>query len=1198
MRFLNLDLRNYGPFANAPVLDLGGGDRGLHLIVGPNEVGKSSALRAIRALLFDYPKSTPDDHGRDPTTLRVGATIRGETGAEVALLRRKRAPRFTALDDRTPLPGDPLASVLDGLDGATFGELFSTDHLELVQGGQAILRGGGKLGEMLFAAGSGMAQLQNVQKALQDEMDGLFKSRNAKNPAINKSLDDLKAAREEVRSVALPTAEWVEADAGLNRAVAARLVVSRRKHEAQAELDRWKSWLGALRIIPRRQGVVDRLAARAGTKVLRPGFAEAYRGESEAARTANRLLLDARDALLAAQASLEALGTPDPSLAEADAIQRLHSKSGQYHSARTDRPDLALKLARAEERTRSIRAELPGAATIPPSGLASVRDPIQTLAQDQAALLEKKRKAEADLAQFDPEGQDSLGPGALRWVASLEAAIIRASAPGDLEARRLEAQSKLETVEKQAEASLQGLSLWSGTLDDLETLAIPPDATFDRFDAEVQAAADRTKAAETEWLALETKRIELDREAKRAKLAGPIPTEADLEAYRGRRDDLWHLIRAAWVDREPLASDPAKTADDFEGRTRDADALGDSLRREARRVAADAQREVDRQELADRMTLWAEACDRAEADRLAILRRWADHWRPIGIEPLPPREMKDWVRVDRKERLRCLKSLRDAQAEVARIKAEIDQLRGELGHALGQVGEPPVSLGESLAAALDRGRAVVARIGAGVRREAARGRLLEVQSLETAWLGRWKLAVGPVGLPPDASVATATAVVAQLGEWSEATRDARSLRDQLEELDAIERRFADEAGALAGRLDWDLPSGDASDWQPVASALVDRLDQARRTKTLRDTTLARVDEERAKQVQAQSTLAWANEALAALAAEAGVSTVGALPDAIGRSAEVEADLADLRRFDEQLDTFAGSMSRLGLLEAVDGLDDATLSARIGEATDALAIIEAELGKLGEEVGGANERLKKMNARPGASEAQQVVHDHVARLEGEVNRYARLKLASAVLRDAVERHRVKNQGPVLARAGGLFARLTVGSFTGLEVGLDDKDEPILRGVRGGAKPVGYDNGNDIDQAPDAPTLDVAAMSEGTADQLYLALRLASLSVHLDDHMPAPFVVDDILIHFDDARARAALEALADLSKRTQVLFFTHHDHLAEIARASLPDDVLFVHRLIPKSLAVPEVPGEATTGELPAPKARRKRSSPLSLADPR
>ena len=50
---------------------------------------------------------------------------------------------------------------------------------------------------------------------------------------------------------------------------------------------------------------------------------------------------------------------------------------------------------------------------------------------------------------------------------------------------------------------------------------------------------------------------------------------------------------------------------------------------------------------------------------------------------------------------------------------------------------------------------------------------------------------------------------------------------------------------------------------------------------------------------------------------------------------------------------------------------------------------------------------------------------------------------------------------------------------------------------------------------------------------------------------PLVVDDILVHFDDDRARAALEILGELSERTQVLFFTHHARLVELARQAVP-----------------------------------------------
>jgi uncharacterized protein YhaN len=52
---------------------------------------------------------------------------------------------------------------------------------------------------------------------------------------------------------------------------------------------------------------------------------------------------------------------------------------------------------------------------------------------------------------------------------------------------------------------------------------------------------------------------------------------------------------------------------------------------------------------------------------------------------------------------------------------------------------------------------------------------------------------------------------------------------------------------------------------------------------------------------------------------------------------------------------------------------------------------------------------------------------------------------------------------------------------------------------------------------------------------------------------PFIVDDVLVDFDDARSQAALHALAELSERTQVILFTHHSQVVEQAK-SLPRSV--------------------------------------------
>lgn len=90
--------------------------------------------------------------------------------------------------------------------------------------------------------------------------------------------------------------------------------------------------------------------------------------------------------------------------------------------------------------------------------------------------------------------------------------------------------------------------------------------------------------------------------------------------------------------------------------------------------------------------------------------------------------------------------------------------------------------------------------------------------------------------------------------------------------------------------------------------------------------------------------------------------------------------------------------------------------------------------------------------------------------------------------------------------------------------------------------------------------VNEMSDGSADQLYLALRLASIEQYIEGHEPLPFIVDDILIRFDDKRSAATLKVLAELADKTQVIFFTHHLHLLELAKAHVDPNILFAQTL--------------------------------------
>jgi uncharacterized protein YhaN len=84
--------------------------------------------------------------------------------------------------------------------------------------------------------------------------------------------------------------------------------------------------------------------------------------------------------------------------------------------------------------------------------------------------------------------------------------------------------------------------------------------------------------------------------------------------------------------------------------------------------------------------------------------------------------------------------------------------------------------------------------------------------------------------------------------------------------------------------------------------------------------------------------------------------------------------------------------------------------------------------------------------------------------------------------------------------------------------------------------------------------------GTRDQLYLALRLANVQHLAASQELMPLVLDDVLVHFDDERAAAALGLLGELASVAQVLFFTHHPRLVELARQVLPQERLTIHPL--------------------------------------
>jgi len=75
----------------------------------------------------------------------------------------------------------------------------------------------------------------------------------------------------------------------------------------------------------------------------------------------------------------------------------------------------------------------------------------------------------------------------------------------------------------------------------------------------------------------------------------------------------------------------------------------------------------------------------------------------------------------------------------------------------------------------------------------------------------------------------------------------------------------------------------------------------------------------------------------------------------------------------------------------------------------------------------------------------------------------------------------------------------------------------------------------------------SLSRGTADQLYLALRVALGRLYTLEGEPAPLLLDDPFVNYDPERTRRAFEALATLSNTSQIIFFTCQPAQAALAR---------------------------------------------------
>lgn len=1064
MRLSNLELRAYGPFRN---VSLDFSLPGLHVVLGRNEAGKSTTLRAITGLLYGIDAKTRDAHVHKFGDLRIGGVLEGASGQRIRVVRRKGNAN-TLLDEHDRvLDESVMRRLLGGVSKETFALAFGLDHEALEAGANALLEGKGDLGESLFDASvGGGGEVQRLLADLVAEADGIYKPRASALP-LNEALKSFADAQKAVRErQSLPEA-FLEQERGLAEAIDQRSACQERKKTLEARRARLARACRRAPLERRRERAIARRAELGAVAdqvprvlALRDRFAIYERALEE-----RRMLLAESDRLADRVADAARRAGVDPS---ARSLRLEARKEARVHALLGDRSALSERIQSAALEVVRLEREL------------------ARLSELARAALPEGRGDVADGRRLHAGAP----PGERRRVAEGEAlsrAIERARALGDIEARLAAERGRLERRSKEIEARAAALGPFEGALDAFVALRVPAVVSVERLEARAEEIGRTIGRLEARVVDLEREAASIERQM--AGCSGDLapPDAATLGAARAARDHSWKALRDA-IDPSTRRTLEAET----EGLIREADALADRMIHEADRVTTLARLRSEAETNARQLEKVVAERARALLDREALHHELAALFAEAPIEPRGFAEMRHWL--ERHSQIaEAFAAVREARSALADEEVKAADARRDLARALAALGEDvrdDLRLGDLVAVAAERLSEIdsarreaeeASRALSEVRtkldeRAAARARD-EAALADVA--ARLAELLAPLGIPADASTEEVSRSIDALRDLFGVVDKRAEAESRARVADADVRAFEADLRRAITELGPELAEMDLRDAAPLLFA------RGREAKEL-DHEIATIE----AQLDDQGAIAL-EEAERALLAD---------PDALARA-------------------------------------EAELNEEIDEADE-------EISRLTERIGGIRGGLEKMRAESHAAEAAAVAQLHLTRVRENAERWSRAKLAAVLLGREIERYREENQGPLLASSSALFTRLTLGAFSGIKAGFDEKDRPCLRCVRavGGAE------------------VEVEGLSDGTRDQLYLSLRLASLLRRAEAAEPMPLVLDDVLIQLDDQRASAALAVLAEVARKMQVLFFTHHARLVELARASVAPDEIVIHEL--------------------------------------
>ncbi|KAE8755631.1 AAA family ATPase [Paraburkholderia madseniana] len=1139
MRIQQLDLIKYGKF-DSESLAFPKAAHDFHVVVGPNEAGKSTVRNAVLELLFGMPARTPLAFLHELTELRLGGILGSQEGEVVFHRARGRTQLRTPNDER--LPDDYLLPLLGSATKEFFEQMFCLDHERLVEGGRSILDASKDLGRVLFQSAAGIGGLGPVREALENRVGELWTRRGASSEYAQAEARFIEAGAD-FKAAHVRTKVWSEAKDtldGINEEIAEARAEHLRLEFLRSKLERVRRLAPFLRELAAKEAELSELGDV--TELPSTAYVDLTSGQSGLAGS-NRVLEERRKDLDARQCERGEITTDDEILALSKDIELLDEARGACANHQRDLPLRRAEVGRLLEAAfaaasqlgwptdeETLRGSLPGALSL---------KTVTNLLREHGALHQamvgaeeavEERKHDLQMLQEQFEGLvASEVPGELRL------ALTEAQTLDRTRSRRQSLKADIEEADRQFADALAALGRWRPSLEALRTMDVPSIARISALQREEQ---DRMGAVRNARGKLDESQALMERlrlEEKHFTESHKVVTHAEVLDARGQRDNSWNDVKsgAVTIEAGAQAVDVAiRLADEL------VDLQLGSATEAAKLQGLREQEEVARADVSRKR----EILEDRKAELAQFQTEWAALTMGIGLDAIALDDLPQWL-IKREAVFAAEVTLRqcrrDLDGEESAYGGGVEALAKALGAVLVTVIDATdmaallsaaSAFVQSADSARTRKESLDQQIAQGERTfKTLKAKAEKAAEVYRAWEDQWRAALQAAKLSEaSATLAQAEGAVELANTVAEKLDAAEGIRrnriqTMQADLDALEA----ETCRLSRLLDKDLVK--LPDWSEVARRLMTRLraaNSAAQAAMLADEALK---EAKTRKENAELDVVTAEERIQPLLKLAGVKTVEEALPLVDRSDRRRALLEAIDKATSMLFREGDGLTREAIEAEVAEQDPAAVIGILEGAKRDLSRLTEQLNVLAQRQVTAQQTFSAINGQANAAIAEAKRQEALAAMGDASEQYLEIATASRLLKWAIDRYRDQKQGPMLQRAGEVFAQLTLDQFTKLVV--DHEASPlVLYAKRTRGKQV-----------------EVSGLSEGTRDQLFLALRVAALELHLQHAKALPFIADDLFVNFDDERAKAGLEALRELSGRTQVIFLTHHEHLRPLVQ---------------------------------------------------